>query len=889
MSGTGIDTLRANGLGGNDIFVHTDLGRKKKEVHGKGERDSVALNGGAGVDQLIDATVSTDAPGTEYRISGANAGEVAGTNFSSIEQLTGGLGGDTFAFVGAGYLSGRIDGGDGDDRFNYAERLIPVSVNMSRLTATGTTGFSNIEGFTGSAASSDLLTGFSAANTWDLSGVGSGNINAVLTFASFERLAGGGSEDVFHIAAGAEAVGTISAGGGSDTLVFATWTDPVWVDFRTRTATGLTGFTGVESVIGGGGIDSLHGGDANTTWTVNAPNTGSAGSTAFSSFERLLGGTGADNFVMANASAAVTGLIDGGSGNNTLTAAAVANVWQITGIGVGDLNGLPFTGLVNLTGGSAADTFVFGEQGSLTGTVNGGTGSDVLDHTGLPGVLVDLQARTTSRLGGFLNIERVQGSATGTDTLIGPDATTNWTIDAVDGGTAGSTQFASFEDLRGGSGNDRFTFANTWAFVSGSLNGGEGTDTVAGAGMANAWSITDFGGGTLNALPFADVENLTGGTAADSFAFGDTGEIAGILNGGGGSDSLSYAAMPGPITVDLATRTGPWIGSFTSIESTTGTAETGDLLVGANATTSWSITAVNAGTVGGMAFSGFESLLGGTGNDTFTLANPTAGVSGQIDGDAGIDTFVGSAADSSWLIDAVGGGQLTPSAAGNEVHFVGIENITGGSQDDYFRIAATGQLAGRLNGGLGNNVLSYETWTASVAVDLQTGVATAVTGLVSNITVVLGGAGDDVLTSPTSRGAVLVGNAGNDTLAGGGVRNLLIGGDGSDVLSGSGGDDLLVAGRTAFDLDANALFAIFGEWSTTARDYVTRANNIRGALSGGLNGSYFLKPLETVFSDSGASDQLTGGTGRDWFYAELDDLTIDRVTSGSLLEFVDSL
>ena len=41
-----------------------------------------------------------------------------------------------------------------------------------------------------------------------------------------------------------------------------------------------------------------------------------------------------------------------------------------------------------------------------------------------------------------------------------------------------------------------------------------------------------------------------------------------------------------------------------------------------------------------------------------------------------------------------------------------------------------------------------------------------------------------------------------------------------DSLSGSGGDDLLVAGRTAFDLDADAVFAIFGEWSTTARDYV---------------------------------------------------------------------
>ena len=161
--------------------------------------------------------------------------------------------------------------------------------------------------------------------------------------------------------------------------------------------------------------------------------------------------------------------------------------------------------------------------------------------------------------------------------------------------------------------------------------------------------------------------------------------------------------------------------------------------------------------------------------------------------------------------------------------------------------------------------------------------------MLSNIAVVLGGAGDDLLTAPSSRNAVLVGNGGNDVLIGGGGRNVLIGGDGSDTLTGSGGDDLLIAGRTAYDLNPDALLAIFAEWSTTARDYVTRVANLRGTGTGTrLNGDYFLKLEDTIFGDDGAVDSLTGGTGRDWFFGDPEeDLIADQVTSGTLWEYLE--
>ena len=45
---------------------------------------------------------------------------------------------------------------------------------------------------------------------------------------------------------------------------------------------------------------------------------------------------------------------------------------------IGTLLPAGFTGVENLQGGSAADTFAFGTSGSLTGTIAGGAGADTL-------------------------------------------------------------------------------------------------------------------------------------------------------------------------------------------------------------------------------------------------------------------------------------------------------------------------------------------------------------------------------------------------------------------------------------------------------------------------------------------------------------------------------
>ena len=124
-----------------------------------------------------------------------------------------------------------------------------------------------------------------------------------------------------------------------------------------------------------------------------------------------------------------------------------------------------------------------------------------------------------------------------------------------------------------------------------------------------------------------------------------------------------------------------------------------------------------------------------------------------------------------------------------------------------------------------------------------------------------------------------MGNDGNDTLDGGGDRDLLIGGLGSDTLDGRGEDDLEIGGTTSYDANVAALQAIETEWVTTP----SYANRITDLLTGGgLSGGNYLQATgakRTVFDD-GSADTLTGGQGQDWFFPGTGD-TITDLNSGT--------
>lgn len=153
-----------------------------------------------------------------------------------------------------------------------------------------------------------------------------------------------------------------------------------------------------------------------------------------------------------------------------------------------------------------------------------------------------------------------------------------------------------------------------------------------------------------------------------------------------------------------------------------------------------------------------------------------------------------------------------------------------------------------------------------------------IAGNVATPALLNGGDGNDQL-SAGGGSAILLGGIGDDMLIGGTARDLIFGGLGADRLNGTAGDDIFVDGTTDHDGNTYALWALLAEWRREDKSYAERVANLRNG--GGLNGDVTLNS-ETVHHDD-STDVITGSSGLDWFWANLDDplLAIDNIT-GSL-------
>jgi hypothetical protein len=504
--------------------------------------------------------------------------------------------------------------------------------------------------------------------------------------------------------------------------------------------------------------------------------------------------------------------LKGNSGSDSLTGPNQTNAWAISGANAGTLDSfLTFSGIGSLIGGTGADTFAFANGGSVSGVINGDGGSDTLDFSGRStAVTVTLVAGGTNKAtatGGWTNIATVIGSAATTDTLVG-------------------------------------------------------------AATANVWDLSGPNAGSLNGtLAFSGFENLTGGSTNDTFTFLPGGSVSGNLNGAAPVNTLDYSAYGSPVTVNLNTKTAPGIGGvWSNIQRFVGT-DTSDTLVGANATSTWSITGANTGTVGSYSFAGFANLTGGTGNDTFKFA-AGGSESGAVNGQGGTNTLDLSGYGSPVTVNlqtttatGIGGTwsniqsfkgtnttdtliatdgtsntwALKGSNAGtvDGVTFSGFSNLTGGSGNDTFTFAAGATVSGVVDGRGGSNTLDYSAYTSAVTVNLGNGTVglanSSATGIdhgaangIANINNVIVGAGNNYLTAVgvttnvafTAKGNgnnILVGGSGINTLtASGSGNNILIGDRGTSTISGGTGYNLLIGGYTAYDAVYADLQSILG-------------------------------------------------------------------------------
>lgn len=374
--------------------------------------------GGAGGDTLVGRGYFAGL--TTWTITGSDAGTYDGAYgdvaFSSVENLTGDACIDWFEVSPGGSFSGIVNGQGGNDLLDYSAWSSPVVVDASQLV-----GIEEVVGGSGF----DTLVGPNASVAWNLDGLDEGSLAnssfGTLDFESFENLTGGSLGDAFIFAAGAGLSGAIAGGAGPDTLSYYSYGSAVVVNLTTGAAPGVGGgVSDVENVTGSAFDDVLTGDAGNNRLSGGAGN------------DSLYGMAGDDVFP----DDAGTDLVQGGPGTDRIDGYWSSNVWQIAGANSGTLNGGDdFSEIEELRGGPSSDRFVLPmERVKFQGLINGGSGADTLDYSAFTtSVTVNLLTHQAQNVvGGVSQVERAIGGS-GNDTFIGDDENnTFWGRDGDD-------------------------------------------------------------------------------------------------------------------------------------------------------------------------------------------------------------------------------------------------------------------------------------------------------------------------------------------------------------------------------------------------------------------------------------------------------------------------
>jgi hypothetical protein len=164
------------------------------------------------------------------------------------------------------------------------------------------------------------------------------------------------------------------------------------------------------------------------------------------------GGSGNDSLTLAGPSTSTSVTYKGGGGTNTLVGPDTGSTFNITSVNAGTISNVIFNSVQNLVGGSGNNTFAFTTGGALAGSIDGGGGVNTLDYSAYAGditVVMPLgQASAVS--GGIARIQNVTGSQ-GNDLIVG-DANPHVFI----GGTGRNLIIggAGLDQITGGSGDN---------------------------------------------------------------------------------------------------------------------------------------------------------------------------------------------------------------------------------------------------------------------------------------------------------------------------------------------------------------------------------------------------------------------------------------------------
>lgn len=629
--GAGNDTML--GGAGNDTYVVDAIGDIVIELADEGTdlvQSSVSYSISTYVENLtLTGSNAINAVGNASdNVLTGNSGNNALTGNGGNDSLNGGAGNDTMA------------GGSGDDIYvvdsasdvvtelaNEGMDLVQSSVshtlasNVEHLTLTGTTAING----TGNTLN-NILTGNSAANT--LTG-GAGN-DTLDGGAGNDTLVGGAGDDSYVVDSASDVV-TENASEGTDTV---------------RSSVTLTLSNNVENLVLTG-TAALNGtGNAlNNSITGNsAANTLSGGTGS----DTLIGGGGDDTYVVDNAGDVIVENVNEGTDviQSSVSYALSANVESLTLTGTAAINGTGNELDNALTGNTAANTL---SGGAGNDTLNGGTGADtMLGGAGNDTYVVDstsdvvtesaaegvdlVQSSVTHTLSA--NVENltltgtnaINGTGNALDNVLTGNSANNTLTggngnDTIDGGTGNDT-------MVGGAGNDTY-FVNVATDVV-TENANEGVDTVVSA-------VTYTLGNNVENLQLQTGSINGTGNTLDNVLYAGAGNN--VLNGLGGTDTVSYGFAASAVSVSLATTAAQTTGgsgsdTLSNLENLTGS-NYNDSLTGNSAANVLRGGTGNDSINGGLGGDTYQ-FGRGDGQDTITDVDSTAGVSDVLAFDAGI-------------------------------------------------------------------------------------------------------------------------------------------------------------------------------------------------------------------------------------------------------------
>ena len=647
-------------------------------------------------------------------------------------------------------------------QITYTDGANATSITLGQDDDTATMGVGN-----------DTVVGTSGANTIDM---GAGN-DSVTAGSGIENISGGAGNDTINMGTALTNLDTVDGGDGTDTLI-------------------LGAAIASETILGGvSNIETIKVSSATGT-TLNANISATIFDFSDTDAQVLTLNTGYTDsvtvYLTTTAESDTTNtdsVINGGGttyANTTLTVIGEADA---------------FDAGTTLTGGTGTDTLQISQKatsGNATAKIDGDiTGFDkivVTDTAGnnTGGVTLDINDAAYATA---LDIDTTALDAGEADTIQADNATKSITVNAgegistIDTGTKADTinsgggndvinSQAGLDIINAGSGNDSITFDTEADFLTtlgtSTVDGGSGTDT-----------LTFSAAATLVTSELTNIDNVE----VLSLATGSTLTV----------NDAFLAANPG-LTIQP--------GATSTIKASTAT---GDSL-----STSLNIAANAAGNL---------SLLGGTGDDTFTFyATETLTVLDTVNGGTGTDQIIVD------IVDA------TPQAG------VGVDTTAV----------------------LDTNISNIETVKIKdVATDDGGGSGTIITATVTvnagftGSTLTIDGSDLDMHPTTLTGGERLTANASNNTalevvtMLGGGFSDSLTGGAGADTLTGNGGADTLIGGA------GNDIIS-----GGTGADAITPGAGIDHA-SGGAGNDTFTISTFTDFKTSGGAETLDGGAGTD--------------------------